>query len=76
MERNASRCAASKHHVILVQIGDKIKKTSKFERPVLTLKIRLLKDIKNFRKALNKDKCETIHFSLKYAKYIQIEGSV
>ena len=76
MERNASRCAASKHHVILVQIAKKRQKTSKFERPVLALKIRLSKEIKNFRKALNKDKCKIIHFSLKYAKYMQIEGSV
>ena len=68
----------SKHHVILVQIGDKIKKkkTSTVHRPVLALKIRLLKEIKNFGKALTKDKCEIIHFSLKYAKYMQIEGSV
>ena len=78
MVRNASRCAASKYHVILVQIVEKVKKkkTSKFERPVLALKIRLLKEIKNFRKALNKDKGEIIHFSLKYAKYMHIEGSV
>ena len=66
----------SNHHVILVQIGDKIKKTSTFHRPVLALKIRPLKEIKNFGKALTKDKCEIIHFSLKYAKYMQIEGSV
>ena len=46
----------SKHHVILVQIGDKIKKkkTSTVHRPVLALKIRLLKEIKNFGKALIK----------------------
>ena len=68
----------SKHHVILVQIGDKIKKkkTSTVHRPVLALKIRLLKEIKNFGKTLIKDKCEIIHFSLKYAKYMQIKRSV
>ena len=76
MERNTSRCDF-KALCNLVQIGDKIKKkTSTFHRPVLALKIRLLKEIKNFGKALNKDKCEIIHFSLKYAKYMQIEGSV
>ena len=63
----------SKHHVILVQIGDKIKKTSKFQRPLLALKIPLLKEIKNFRKALNKDKSEIIHFSLKYAKLCKLK---
>ena len=76
MVRNASRCDFKASCNSSTNCREDKKKTSIFERPVLALKIRLLKEIKNFRKALNKDKSEIIHFSLKYAKYMQIEGSV
>ena len=56
MERNASRCdfKASCNSSTNWGQDKKKKKTSTVHRPVLALKIRLLKEIKNFGKALIK----------------------
>ena len=74
MERNASRCAASKHHVILVQIGHKIKNFQIWETCLGVENSTFKRDWEFQCAKISSAKLYT--FPWNKQNYMQIEGSV